>query len=199
MDDQNQNPQSTVTPEGSQNTEQPVVSQDNQQISQSQYPPIFSVNSSSDNASSFNPADNNNISKKVGKFFLGGTANVDRVDRFTPRAIISIVGYVLTIGLLVGMGYLHNKQGDSWLKTPYDIVGLLGLLNIIYFGWIKRELLWGRGIMLNVVRHGTAVGISFIYIAGILLAYGIAWNHAGINSKISTNSQSSQTVQSTTR
>lgn len=200
MDDQKQNPQNIIRPDSLQNTEQPVVSQDSQQVPQSHYPPIFSINPSNENGGSenkdaSNPQDNHGFLKAVGRFTFGGTKNVDRVDRFTRAAIISQVIYIATLALLAGMSYLHFKFGDTWLKIPFITFTVLGLLSMIYFGWIRRELLWGRGLMWNVVRHGTAVGVSILYIASILLFSGVGWNWPH-SSNTSTSTQSSQSTQS---
>lgn len=88
-----------------------------------------------------------------------------------------IVYFYLSIVLIVGIAYLGRKVLNSppWIHDAYYAAIGLALLNVLYFGWVRRAVIFGRSG--RTVTGGMAVVASVIYIAVILAAGGIAWSN----------------------
>lgn len=110
-------------------------------------------------------------------FFLGGAQNVGRPFKLTINAKHSLFIYLSLLTLLVGLAFLHIKVLPSagWLLYFYLFIVSISILNIIYFGWIKRELVFGNGF--QTVKGIVAVGASFIYLFSIAVVSVGAWNY----------------------
>lgn len=124
------------------------------------------------------------------KFTLGGTKNVDPVYKADKIGVIGFVTYVASLLLLIGMSYLHAKKGDHLLFIPYLVITAFGILNVMYFGWVKRELIFMSGrifVTWNTVRHGTAVALSFLYLVAIIIVASLGWNWTRVTSPANQN------------
>jgi hypothetical protein len=134
---------------------------------------------------------------KMDVFFNGGTNNVSLNNQITKAAWLFFGLFIVSIVFLLGLAWLHVKviPKMDWLSTVYWFFAIAAICNIIFFGWIRRELLFGmRGAPLRTVRGGAAVGMSFIYLFGIGVVIGgsYAYWHAGNN----TNQTPDSAVQS---
>lgn len=133
----------------------------------------------------------------VNKFLFGGSKNVGRPWKLTKGSVINLVLNIITIGLLVLISFIHYKHGDSWLLVPFLVIAALAIINNIYYGWIKREIITStfNALVWNTATGGTAVAIGTFLIIGILIVAGVGWNWGQFSkSSNATTTQSQQSV-----
>lgn len=121
----------------------------------------------------------NKAGQAAATFVLGGTENVSRFMKFTKASLVFYFIWLFLALCLVGLSYLHYKHGYSWLHTPFLAVTVISVLNIIYFGWIRRELVsvaYRSIIPDHTVRGGTAFSYSFLFLASVAIIAGVGWN-----------------------
>ena len=107
-----------------------------------------------------------------------GIDNQAKTDNSTAtKATVSVYIFV---ALIIGAAYLgkHVFPTKSVFHDLFYVIMALAVIDIIYFGWVKRTLAIGaRGqVTARVVTGGWAVVLSFLYIAIILIVGGVAWS-----------------------
>lgn len=116
---------------------------------------------------------NNEAEQATTTFLFGGSKNVSRFMKFTKASVVFFVIWLLLTLCLIGMSYLHYryKLDGAGFAASFLIVTIISVINIIYFGWIRRELIFVDRIGLpeHTVRGATAVAYSFFYLLRFVL------------------------------